>query len=79
MAVIPRCGTYYSRFAYFRSKRYKYTCKKIQKEEKEKMTPNALSNKKSNFLIFLCWAAYTSAYIGRLNYNASMVEILSQL
>lgn len=38
-----------------------------------------LSNKKSNFLIFLCWAAYTSAYVARLNYNASMVEILSQL
>lgn len=40
---------------------------------------NTLSNKKSNFLIFLCWAAYTSAYVARLNYNASMVEILSQL
>ncbi len=40
---------------------------------------HSLSNKKSNFLIFLCWAAYTSAYVARLNYNASMVEILSQL
>ncbi len=40
---------------------------------------NSLSNKKSNFLIFLCWAAYTGAYVARLNYNASMVEILSQL
>ncbi len=40
---------------------------------------NSLSNKKSNFLIFLCWAAYTAAYVGRLNYNASMVEILSQM
>lgn len=40
---------------------------------------NSLNNKKSNFLIFLCWAAYTSAYVARLNYNASMVEILSQL
>ncbi len=39
----------------------------------------ALSGKKSNFLIFLCWAAYTCAYVARLNYNASMVEILSQL
>ncbi len=38
-----------------------------------------LNNKKSNFLIFLCWAAYTAAYVARLNYNASMVEILSQL
>ena len=40
---------------------------------------NSLSNKKSNFLIFLCWAAYTFAYVARLNYNASMVEFLSQL
>ena len=40
---------------------------------------NSLSNKKSDFLIFLCWAAYTFAYVARLNYNASMVEILSQL
>lgn len=39
----------------------------------------SLNNKKSNFLIFLCWAAYTVAYVARLNYNASMVEILSQL
>ena len=39
----------------------------------------SLSNKKSNFLIFLCWAAYTCADVARLNYNASMVEILSQL
>lgn len=39
----------------------------------------SLSNKKSNFLIFLCWAAYTAAYVARLNYNASMVEILSQM
>ena len=40
---------------------------------------NSLSNKKSNLLIFLCWAAYTAAYVARLNYNASMVEILAQL
>lgn len=40
---------------------------------------NSLTGKKSNLLIFLCWAAYTAAYIARLNYNASMVEILSQL
>ncbi len=39
----------------------------------------SLSNKRSNFLIFLCWTAYTFAYVARLNYNASMVEILSQL
>ena len=39
----------------------------------------SLSNKKSKFLLFLCWAAYTAAYVARLNYNASMVEILSQM
>lgn len=39
----------------------------------------SLNGKKSNFLIFICWAAYTFAYVARLNYNASMVEILSQL
>ena len=39
----------------------------------------SLNNKKSSLLIFLCWAAYTSAYVARLNYNASMIEILSQL
>ena len=48
------------------------------KERNDYMT-NSLSSKKSNFLIFLCWAAYTSAYVARLNYHASMVEILSQL
>lgn len=36
-------------------------------------------NSEGNFLIFLCWIAYTSAYIARLNYNASIVGILSQL
>ncbi len=40
---------------------------------------NELNNKKSNLLIFLCWLAYTAAYVARLNYNASMVEVLSQL
>ncbi len=40
---------------------------------------DSLNNKKSDFLIFLCWAAYTFSYVARLNYNASMVEIISQL
>jgi len=39
----------------------------------------SVKNKRAEFLIFLCWLAYTSAYIGRFNYNASMVDILSQL
>lgn len=36
-------------------------------------------SKKADLLIFLCWLSYTSAYVARLNYNASMVEIISQL
>ena len=43
------------------------------------MMVNSLNSKKSNFLIFLCWIAYTAAYVARLNYNASMVEVLAQL
>jgi len=35
--------------------------------------------KNAGYLIFLCWAAYTAAYVARLNYNASMVELLAQL
>lgn len=50
----------------------------LSKEENDEMI-KTLNDKKSNLLIFLCWAAYTSAYIARLNYNASMVEILAQL
>ena len=39
----------------------------------------ALGSRKANFLIFICWAAYTTAYIARLNYSASLVEIIAQL
>jgi OPA family glycerol-3-phosphate transporter-like MFS transporter len=37
----------------------------------------ALDKKKAGRLIFLCWLVYTSAYIGRLNYPALLVEIVS--
>ena len=37
------------------------------------------TKKAAQLIIFLCWAAYTAAYIGRLNYNAYIVEIISQL
>ena len=30
------------------------------------------------FLVFTAWLAYTIAYVGRLNYSASIVEIISQ-
>ncbi len=32
----------------------------------------------ARFLVFTAWLAYTIAYIGRLNYSASIVEIISQ-
>ncbi len=30
-------------------------------------------------IIFICWLAYTAAYIGRLNYNASIVALIADL
>ncbi len=38
-----------------------------------------IDNKKENKIIFICWLAYTAAYIGRLNFNASIVAIISDL
>lgn len=34
---------------------------------------------RENRIIFICWLAYTAAYVGRLNYNASMVAIIPDL
>ena len=34
---------------------------------------------KENRIIFICWLAYTAAYVGRLNFNASIVAIISDL
>ena len=38
-----------------------------------------LTKKNANLLIFGCWLVYTAAYVGRLNYSASMAEIIEQL
>lgn len=38
-----------------------------------------LSKKQGNRLIFLCWLVYSSAYLGRLNYSASLVQIMNDL
>lgn len=38
-----------------------------------------LSKKQSNKLIFLCWLAYTTAYLGRLNYSANLVCIVEEM
>lgn len=37
------------------------------------------NDKRENIIIFICWLAYTTAYIGRLNFNASIVAIISDL
>ncbi len=37
------------------------------------------SNFSENKIIFICWLAYTAAYVGRLNFNASIVAIISDL
>ncbi len=39
-----------------------------------------LTNQKNESkIIFICWLAYTAAYVGRLNFNASIVAIISDL
>lgn len=38
-----------------------------------------VSETKTRRLIFLCWLAYTTAYLGRLNFSACLVEIVSSL
>ncbi|MBQ2847035.1 MAG: MFS transporter [Clostridia bacterium] len=38
-----------------------------------------IKNKNENKIIFICWLAYTAAYVGRLNFNASIVAIISDL
>ncbi len=42
-------------------------------------TVSKIDSRKENKIIFICWLAYTSAYVGRLNFNASIVAIISDL
>ncbi len=42
------------------------------------MKENAV-RKRDLRIIFICWLAYTAAYVGRLNYNASIVALISDL
>ena len=35
--------------------------------------------KKENRMIFICWLAYAAAYVGRLNYSASIVAIVADM
>ena len=34
---------------------------------------------RENKIIFICWLAYTAAYVGRLNFSASIVAIIAEL
>ena len=39
-----------------------------------------ISDEKMAFLLFaLCWAAYFTSYIGRLNYSSAMTAILPEM
>lgn len=42
-------------------------------------TETRIDSRKENKIIFICWLAYTAAYVGRLNFNASIVAIISDL
>lgn len=42
-------------------------------------TVSKIDSRKENKIIFICWLAYTAAYVGRLNFNASIVAIISDL
>ncbi len=41
--------------------------------------PGKINKNKENKIIFICWLSYTIAYIGRLNFNASIVAIVENL
>ena len=45
---------------------------------KEGIYMNLTKNKDAK-IIFICWLAYTAAYIGRLNFSASIVNIVADL
>lgn len=42
-------------------------------------TQTKIDSRRENKIIFICWLAYTAAYVGRLNFNASIVAIISDL
>lgn len=42
-------------------------------------TVTKTDSRSENKIIFICWLAYTAAYVGRLNFNASIVAIISDL
>jgi OPA family glycerol-3-phosphate transporter-like MFS transporter len=38
-----------------------------------------LNKKNASTLVVACWLAYTLAYVGRLNYNANLIEVITSL
>ncbi len=43
------------------------------------MAKDYLDKKSAGWLVFACWLAYTLAYVGRLNYNANLIEVMASL
>lgn len=41
--------------------------------------PSTSADRQAKRLIFLCWLAYTTAYLGRLNFSACLVDIIDTL
>ena len=41
--------------------------------------PLTPADRQAKRLIFLCWLAYTTAYLGRLNFSACLVDIIDTL
>ena len=41
--------------------------------------PSTPADRQAKRLIFLCWLAYTTAYLGRLNFSACLVDIIDTL
>ena len=45
----------------------------------KRLLEGCVSETKARRLLFLCWLVYTAAYLGRLNFSACLVEIVSSL
>ncbi len=43
------------------------------------MKTEKINSKQENKIIFICWLVYTAAYVGRLNFSASLVAIIDSL
>lgn len=58
---------------------YTVFCMNKGESGKVKIKSRKLTQKQAGLLMFMCWLAYTSAYLGRLNYSASLIQIVEEL